>query len=201
MVKTDISDCINKKRFTACISRHFLFNTLNASIALCRKSPKEASKVLICLSDCIIYTSEKKSPLVLLTEELEYIYSYLYIQSVRFDSRLDIIYDIDKNAQCKIPPYALQVIIDNIFHNVLMKSRKKVIIKLSVMIEENTVNIMIGDNGKGMTEEQIKDILSESNKQGTLCKLNKMLKENKMDIEIVSSIGKGTNVMIRTPRI
>lgn len=196
----DISDCLNKKQFTASISRHFLFNTLNSSIALCRKNPNEASKILTCLSDCLIYTSEKKSSLVLLIEELEYIYSYLYIQSVRFKSRLDIIYNIEQNIQCRIPPYTLQCIIDNIFHHVLMKSRDKVIVRLSVKYQEEAVNIIIEDNGKGMTEEQIKDIWKD-NKEGSLYKLKKVFKENNMGMEIVSNIGKGTKVIIRAPKI
>lgn len=189
------------KTFSARINRHLLFNSLNAAVALCRRRPEQAAELLIKLSDCLLYTSEEKPNLVSLYDELEFIRSYLYVQSVRFGKRLHIDYPIDNDASAMIPPFAIYVILDNVFEHVMMKTTDKVSITIIVRQENGATTVTIEDNGTGIAEEKVKNFMKEY--QGSsLEQLNQLLKQNGMpELEIRSTKNKGTSVTIHTIRL
>ena len=66
------------------INQHFLFNTLNSILSLCRENSEEARKVVLELSSYLRFNFNVTDEIVFLNEEIEYIKSYLYIQKVRF---------------------------------------------------------------------------------------------------------------------
>lgn len=84
-------------------SQHFIFNTLNCAISLCRKEPGIASDVLIAFSECLHYSTSNAPQSVSLEDELEFIKNYLFIQSIRFNPRIRTEYDIDENVKLIIP--------------------------------------------------------------------------------------------------
>lgn len=188
------------KTFTARINSHLLFNALNAAVALCRRKPEEAAELLIELSDCLTYTSEEKPDLVFLDDELEFVRSYLYVQSVRFGKRLHIKYQIDNDTSAMIPPYAIYSILDNVFEHVMMKTLQEVTVTIAVKQEYGTTTVTIQDNGIGMPEQIIANFMEEY--QGrSLEQLNQVLEINGMPgLEIRSQESKGTTVTIYTAR-
>ena len=67
------------------VNPHFLFNTLNNIDMLIHKSPDDASKSLLSLSDMLRYMIyETNTELVPLNKELEYIRHYIALQKLRF---------------------------------------------------------------------------------------------------------------------
>ena len=132
--------------FKARISRHLLFNALNAAVALCRRSPKEASKLIIELSECLLYTSDEKTGFVSLQDELEFIRSYLYIQSVRYGKRLQVEYHIECEPQGRIPQYAVYSVLEDMFRNKLMKTRANVTITIVVSCLDGEIAVTVMDS-------------------------------------------------------
>jgi len=126
--------------FKARISRHLLFNALNAAVALCRRSPKEASKLIIELSECLLYTSDEKTGFVSLQDELEFIRSYLYIQSVRYGKRLQVEYHIECEPQGRIPQYAVYSVLED------MKTRANVTITIVVSCLDGEIAVTVRDS-------------------------------------------------------
>ena len=138
--------------FKARISRHLLFNALNAAVALCRRSPREASELIIKLSECLLYTSEERSGFVSLQDELEFVRSYLYIQSVRYGKRLQIVYQVDCEVQGRIPVYAIYSILENLFCNRMMKTRATMMVTIAVRrTEDETAVTVLDSEGTSVT--------------------------------------------------
>lgn len=100
------------------ISPHFLFNSLNTVSTL---SHEEAVKEYILrLSDVYRYVLHyQQHPVVAVSDELEFIRSYVYILQSRFEEGLKI--NIRLNPACfnrKILPFALQLLVENaVKHN------------------------------------------------------------------------------------
>lgn len=70
------------------VNPHFLFNTLNNIDSLIIKSPKDASKMLITLSEMLRYMIyETKTDAVPLQREIDYLTSYIQLQQLRFKNR------------------------------------------------------------------------------------------------------------------
>lgn len=67
------------------VNPHFLFNTLNNIDSLISKSPKDASRVLITLSEMLRYMIyETKTDTVPLQKEIDYLTRYIQLQQLRF---------------------------------------------------------------------------------------------------------------------
>ena len=69
---------------------HFLYNTLNImNWTAIENGQKELSKMLVCLSNMLHYTSRKDWGAVHLSEELEWMRNYFYIMAARFEGKFD----------------------------------------------------------------------------------------------------------------
>lgn len=185
-----------EKFFTARISRHLLFNSLNSAIVLCRREPEEASELLNSLSQCLIYTSEQQTnSLVPLSAELGFIRSYLHIQAVRFGRRLQVVFNIQETKGL-LPPQTLQPLVDNVFKHVMLYTREKVTLTVESVRGESGIVVTVRDNRVGMGEEQLENLLQK--RQGhSLDRINTALLNNKLPgLAITSRKGRGTSVSV-----
>lgn len=98
------------------IQPHFLFNTLNTVAALVRTGDRTvALETLSRLGDLLrrslTYSDVDRVPL---SEELDFLDSYLAIQSTRFGERLEVDMDIDPHLLNQpVPPFLLQPLVEN----------------------------------------------------------------------------------------
>ena len=100
------------------ISPHFMFNALNNMVALSRVKSDKLEPMLIRLSTLMRYmlydTDEKR---VSIHKEIEYLQSYIDLQSIRFGSELDITCDIQvqDDVNVLIEPMLLIPFVENAF--------------------------------------------------------------------------------------
>lgn len=93
---------------------HFLYNSLNSINALIMIAPSRAQEMIGKLSDFLRSSVKRESDDVIpIEDELNYIGSYLAIESVRFGDRLKVIYDHEGISGTTIPPFLLQPILEN----------------------------------------------------------------------------------------
>jgi ligand-binding sensor domain-containing protein len=124
------------------VNPHFLFNSLNTLSSLIEEDSDKAIDYTSQLSDLYrSVLSHKNMDLIKLSEEMEIIHNYMYIQKTRFGDALrleiDIPADILENK--KIIPLALQILVENaIKHNVVSRS-EPLIIYISANNEQITV--------------------------------------------------------------
>lgn len=96
------------------IQPHFLYNSLNSINALIAIMPDKAQEMVGKLSD-FLRTSVKKDAqqMIALNEELNYIESYLAIESVRFADRLKVTFENTIQQEAFLPSFLLQPILEN----------------------------------------------------------------------------------------
>ncbi len=141
------------------IHPHFLFNTLNSIAALIRDEPVLAEKMVEKLSVLLRYSLDANAEsLVSLKQELEITEKYLEIEKARFDKRLKYKIELDeKFSAVKVPPLALQTLVENSIKHVASKTSG--VTKIDVSVSENGAAIIIEvrDNGAGFSLAAIKE--------------------------------------------
>jgi two-component system, LytTR family, sensor kinase len=104
------------------VNPHFLFNSLNTLTVLIEENQQQAVDFVQQLSQVyryVLYAREKNT--VALSEEIDFIKSYLYLLQIRFGEHLKTELSIEpQTEQLHIPPLALQLLVENaIKHNVI----------------------------------------------------------------------------------
>lgn len=100
---------------------HFLFNTLTSVVALMKKDPDTAKKMLLNLSDLLrISIKEEEVSMYTIKDELNLCKKYFEIEKIRLGERLNIDWIIDNELiSYLIPKLALQPLIENsILHGI-----------------------------------------------------------------------------------
>ena len=192
------------------INPHFLYNTLDSiySIAVIHKVD-EISNMAAALSRFFRVSLSGGRTDISLKEALDIVKSYLTIQNIRFNNKIQ--YDIsipEQYMDIVVPKLLLQPIVENSIYHGLEKKKGKGHLSISCSVTEETFAIYIDDDGVGIPEEQLatltQTILSgEGDKHFALKTLNKqiMLKYGKnYGLGIESQYGRGTRVTITLPR-
>jgi len=182
------------------VSSHFLFNSLNSVISLCRKDPEAAAALVGEISTYLQRSLADRAFLLSLDEELEHVLAYINIQKVRFSDRLRIVLDIGDNIQCSIPALTLQPIVDNAINHGVLKRKTGGTVSVSIRKLPYSVQITVSDDGVGMTGEQVGLLFKRSNKEHSLYKINHVLQTAGIKgLQIKSVLNEGTTVMIEIP--
>lgn len=123
------------------INPHFLFNSLNTLSSLIYENKDQAAEFTRELSDVYRYVLEsRKYDSVLLTEELRFLDSFLYLYRLRFDQKLIINSKIDQTLnQYKIPPLTLQMLIENAVKHNIVSAKKP--LTINILSEEDYIII------------------------------------------------------------
>jgi two-component system, LytTR family, sensor histidine kinase AlgZ len=102
------------------IRPHFLFNSLNAVLALIRKDPKRAERSLEDLADLFRTLMSDGRTFVRLADEISLLERYAGIEQLRLGERLRITWDLDgAPADALLPPLVLQPLLENaVYHGV-----------------------------------------------------------------------------------
>ena len=104
------------------VNPHFLFNSLSTLKSMVDMGDEHAGSFIVKLSDFYRHTFEnKKNDLIPLYEELEILDAYIFLLEARFENgiRIEIVFS-NAIRQTFIPPFTLQLLIENcIKHNIV----------------------------------------------------------------------------------
>ena len=185
------------------IKPHFLYNALNTIISISRSDIKNARNLLIDFSDYLRKSFDFKdlSQFIPLKNELDLAKAYVEIEKARFEERLEVNFKLLGNLEVRVPVLMIQPLIENaIMHGILPQpegGRVDVVIKKV----EKSVLAIIKDNGIGMDEAKLKEILLDDQKKGVgLANIERRLKKfSGKGLEIKSKPGEGTEVILNIP--
>jgi len=187
------------------INPHFLFNTLNTITAFIRTDPQKARKLLVQFSDFFRKSLEWKEGFITLAQELDYIATYLVLEKARFGDRLNISFDIDNDAQtCILPGLTVQPIVENSVKHGFCEERP-LEIKITARLTDSDLYITVNDNGCGIAEEELDQVLKFGYGKGSgigLSNVNERLKSlygEDHQVRIESNNGVGTKVHMYIP--
>lgn len=132
------------------IKPHFLFNTINAVMALTRKDPEQARTLLQELSVVLRGGFKDNAPFVALSEEMRMVEAYLNIEKARFPEKLKVEYLVDDFIEMRVPPLILQPLVENaVRHGIGPKSGEGTL-RITVKKENENVLFSVEDDGEGI---------------------------------------------------
>lgn len=191
------------------INPHFLYNTLDTIhwIGRMEEAPR-TSEMIQALSDLFRLSLGKDEYIIKIEDEKEYLKNYVLIQKIRYEDQVDIEMDIDLDIyQYSIVKMILQPIVENALIHGMEDMEKKGRIKISGYKEGENIIFCITDNGRGMDESVVNQILDEENKKTKGLGIKnvddriKLYFGKKYGLDIKSQINKGTVVQITIPAI
>jgi hypothetical protein len=97
------------------LNPHFIFNALNSVRALVDEDPEKAKSAITRISNMLRFSlMMDKKQVIDFADELSTVKDYLALESIRFEERLEVIYQVEDEAYSyKIPPMMLQTIVEN----------------------------------------------------------------------------------------
>ena len=154
------------------INPHFLYNTLNSIkwMATIQNAPGIA-EMTTSLARLMKNVAKGTAAQIPLKEELALVNDYVLILKYRYGGNLTVTYDIADEAlnDCLIHRFSLQPLVENaLFHGIEPKGCPGLIniaAKRTVNARgDDLLQISVTDNGVGMDEETIKQVLQEGGK-------------------------------------
>jgi len=133
---------------------HFLFNTLQAAIALVRDDPAAAEDVLLRLSQLLrIALDEMGTQEVPLARELEFLDLYIGIQRQRFGDRLNFeIHAESATLNWQVPPLLLQPLVENAIRHGIGRHKGDDTVEIFARHERGGLELQVW-NGNSVVEE------------------------------------------------
>ncbi len=123
---------------------HFLYNSMNSLSALILIAPEKAIEMVGKLSDFLRSSVKRESEdFMPIADELNYIQSYLDIESIRFGNRLMVNFEKEYTDDAKIPPYLLQPVIENAIKFGLYGNTGKVTISVNIHLDGSLLILTI----------------------------------------------------------
>ncbi|WP_339285181.1 sensor histidine kinase [Paenibacillus sp. FSL R5-0486] len=146
---------------------HFIYNTLESiNMMAIRQKHAEVSDMVTALGKLLRYTIDKVDRMVPLGEELAFVESYVRIQQVRYDGKLEIIYDIEEAiTEYLIPKLVLQPLVENAVYHGIEGQENGRVIWVSALKFDHELLISVRDNGKGMAQTKIDELNESISKQ------------------------------------
>lgn len=147
------------------VNPHFLFNTLNAGAQLAMM--EEADKTYAYIQNVAKFyrnnISNKHS--VSLKEEIELVDNYIYIINVRYSGDIHYSKNVDsKLLSVTVPTMILQPIVENCVKHGVRDIAGRAEISVTVESGNDYVHVSVIDNGTGIEEAVIDDILHSENR-------------------------------------
>ena len=134
---------------------HFLFNTLNNLYALTLKQSKDASEVVLKLSDLLDYMLyECNAATVPLTKEIKLVQDYIALEKIRYGKRLDIEFTTQGQPEgTMIAPMLILPFAENAFKHGVSEELDQSTIGIHLTVQQNKLTLKV-QNSKSKEADQ-----------------------------------------------
>ena len=131
------------------IHPHFLFNTLNSISSLIPEDPKRAEQLVERMAALLRFSLDANhSGLVPLEREMKIVSDYLAIEQARFGDRLRFQIDVPPElGESKVPPLAIQTLVENSVKHAVARSRSGGEIRVALARDNGSLRIEVRDEG------------------------------------------------------
>ena len=136
------------------LNPHFLLNTLHAALGLVRRDPALAERALERLGDVLHYglrMHRESLDQVTAVEEWAFVRSYLEIESLRLEDRLQLRLEADPEAlQGVVPPFVLQPLVENAILHAIAPRKAGGRVAITARRRGRHLQFEVCDDGPGM---------------------------------------------------
>ena len=190
------------------INPHFLYNTLGVM----RWKAVEAENAGLCeiidnMTTFYRLSLNKGQGLISVKKEMELISAYVALQQYRYDNCVKYKAEVKESVlEVMMPKMILQPLVENIYlhADIVLEEYREIRIKIEK--QEEMLLILVYDNGRGMTEEELYNVnhninLSEEHGVGIsfIYSSLQVFYGNAGKMEFMSKLGEGTCVKISFP--
>lgn len=151
------------KYIQAQIDPHFLFNTINAGVQLAMmEGADKTSLFLEHMAAYYRYNLRKSMEDNTIEDEIRLVDSYVHIINVRFSDDITFMKDIDESIlDTKVPNMILQPLVENAVKYGVRGIDWQGMIEISLYKKDENIVISVWDNGKGMSQDIINEVLNK----------------------------------------
>jgi hypothetical protein len=133
------------------LNPHFLFNTLHSIAELIHENPRHAEQMVLQLGELLRKSLETQALEVPLSEEIDFLRSYLAIEQTRLGDRLDLVWKIDPAvANARVPSLILQPIVENAIRHGIAVSPGGGRLEIAATRIGDQLQLEVRDNGPGL---------------------------------------------------
>ncbi len=136
------------------LNPHFIFNALNSIRGLVDENPVKSKSAITHLSNILrnsLLMDKKK--FIDLEEEMAIVRDYLELESIRYEERLRVHYDICDTAKpVKVPPMMMQTLVENGIKHGIARLKEGGEIKISAKVEADKLIVAIRNSGQIVEE-------------------------------------------------
>lgn len=186
------------------IKPHFLYNSFDSISALALSGRnKDVFKMAQLLGKFYRGFLSACDEAIPIQKELEITESYITIQQIRFPGKLEVVRKIDPSClSVKTPSLVLQPLVENAINHGLRGKPGSGTLTISVSRAQCSVRITVEDDGAGMDESEVGEIMGGSSKgvgmKSTIEKL-KLYFDSERILSIQSKKGLGTKITMEIP--
>jgi two-component system sensor histidine kinase YesM len=190
------------------INPHFLYNTLDTIVWLIESEEiSEAVTMVASLSNYFRFSLSRGQNVITIEEEQKHIQSYLEIQQMRYRDLMDYEIDIpDEFKKYILPKLTLQPLVENALYHGIKIRRRKGLIRVSCIRQDDQLILEVADDGLGMTEERLNEVrasLKDNSHEGfgmkTVHQRIQILFGREYGLTVQSSPDTGTRVLVTIP--
>ena len=198
--KTTLNAQLAESRISTMMSQirpHFVYNTLGSIEQLCKLDPPKAGELVHNFAKYLRGNfGELDNPKpILMSQEMEHVHHYISIENVRFP---DMTFTFEMNSSdFKIPALTIQPIVENAIKHGLMKLPKGGTIRVVSYETETEYLISVVDDGVGFDTGALLDDRKHVGLRNIRERLKVMVNGS---LEIESTVGVGTKVVIKIPK-
>lgn len=194
------------------INPHFLYNALESITWMVEGERNDEAVFMISqLAKLFRISLSKGRTVISIKDELQHAQSYMNIQMIRYKNTFSVVFDVDPEvySYC-IVKLVLQPLLENAINYGVEGMDDSGEIRVTGREENGTVILSVSDNGFGMSEEQVRLVLTDSTrirKHGSgvgLVNVNnriQILFGKEYGLKVESEPDEGTTVSIRIPAI
>lgn len=142
------------------INPHFLYNTLNMiNWSALQKGDKEISEMVVALSQVFRLSLNSGNEFVELSQEIELLRHYLFLQKKRYPSRLYFDIEVDPSlTHFRMPKLLLQPLVENAIIYSIEQAEGTGNIFVRAYREDGWIHFEVSDNGPGIPEELVQQL-------------------------------------------
>lgn len=147
------------------INPHFLYNSLNTIKWMGQMQGAEAVVDAVDALSSIMQVNMSKKTYMTFQEELDYLNKYICMKELQKAARIKFVCKIEEELrQCYILKMLIQPIVENSLKHGGVMEDKDGYISISIYADGGDVVIDVEDNGRGLSEEESRDILARLQK-------------------------------------
>ena len=178
------------------IQPHFIYNTLSSISTLISIDQEKAQKALDEFTDYLRmnFSTLTETRLVSFEDELKHIKTYVDLEKMRFNERLNVVYDIQV-TNFSVPPLSIQPLVENAIKHGVLKKIEGGTVTLKTYETDVAYIVEVTDDGVGFDMNSI-DFKSNIH-VGLNNVKHRVTSMTNGDITFKSELNKGTRVVVK----